>query len=423
MAYLSISKLNQYIKSNLESDDKLKGIQVIGEISNLKIHHSGHWYLTLKDEKSRINAVMFSTYAKKVKITISDGMKVILTGDIGVYEYGGTYQLYIHSIDPVGLGNLYLEFEELKKKLNQAGLFSADHKISIPKYPNRIAVISAPQGAAIQDVFTTLKRRWPIAVVDLIPTLVQGKDAASDIVKSLKKADGGDYEVIILARGGGSLEDLWPFNEEIVAKQIYETKTPVISAVGHETDYTISDYVADLRAPTPTAAAELAAPNLKNVIADLKIVQSRMKNAVESLLNNRKQMWLIRQRATVFAKPELIYATKLLSVDNSRNKLIFVKEKYINTLEKKFTDYEHRINSSIRLLFENRVSRFSNIVSKIDALSPLKVLNRGYAIVSKGNIIKTINDTMVGDNIKIRLSDGILGALITEKEKEYGKKD
>lgn len=402
---------------NLESDDKLRNIQVIGEISNLKIHHSGHWYLTLKDERSRISAVMFATQAKKVKIPIKDGMKVILQCDIGVYEQGGNYQLYVQSIDPIGLGSLYLEFEELKKKLHKEKLFADDHKISIPKYPYRIGVISAPQGAAIKDVLTTLNRRWPIAEVELIPTLVQGNDAAADIVKSLQIADGNAYDVIIVTRGGGSLEDLWPFNEEIVAYQIYKTKTPIIAAIGHETDFTIADYVADLRAPTPTAAAELATPSIQTVKSELFTLETRMINATDVMLRNKKQSITSLKRINIFAKPEYLYATRIMLVDSYRSKIVIAKEKYFSQFDKKFVDYKNKITNQMNRIFESQKNTFVTAITKLDAYSPLKVLERGYAIVATDQkVIKSISEIQIGEKVNIRLSDGKLEATINKKE-------
>ncbi|MFA6936333.1 MAG: exodeoxyribonuclease VII large subunit, partial [Bacilli bacterium] len=258
---ISVSLINRYIKDVLEKDYKLRNLSIIGEISNLKMHQSGHWYFTLKDEFSRISAVMFSSYASKVRIKIQEGMKVIVSANIGLYEQGGTYQLYVTEIIPQGVGSLYVEFEKLKKKLFDEGLFDDSNKVKIPRFCQKIGIVTAPKGAAVKDIITTIKRRWPIAELVLIPSLVQGEGAAFSIVEALDIADKLNFDVIICGRGGGSIEDLWPFNEEIVARKIYSMKTPIVSAVGHEVDYTISDFVADLRAPTPTAAAEIVTPN------------------------------------------------------------------------------------------------------------------------------------------------------------------
>ena len=274
--FLTVRELTVLIKYNLENDIRFKNILVKGEISNLKIHPSGHWYFTLKDKFSRISAVMFSSYAKNVKIRITEGMQVILTGSIGVYENGGSYQLYVNNIQPDGIGTLYLQFEELKRNLEKEGLFDPKYKKPLPKYPMRIGVISASSGAAIHDIFTTITRRWPISERILIPASVQGLSAAPTIVNALKLADTLNFDVIILARGGGSLEDLWPFNEEIVARAIFEMKTPVVSGVGHEVDFTISDFVSDKRAPTPTGAAEMVTPDINEIRLQVNNLKSRV---------------------------------------------------------------------------------------------------------------------------------------------------
>lgn len=424
MQYITVTNLNQYIKSNLESDEKLKNIQVVGEVSNLKIHHSGHWYFTLKDERSRINAVMFATYAKKMSVVINDGMKVVLSGDIGVYEQGGSYQLYVQRIEPIGLGNLYLQFEELKKELFKKGLFSDDHKISIPKFPAKIGVISAPQGAAIRDVITTLTRRWPLAQVELLPTLVQGKDAAKDIVNSLIIADSKGFDVIIVTRGGGSIEDLWPFNEEIVAYQIYKTNTPIISAIGHETDFTITDYVADLRAPTPTAAAELCTPNIATVKIDIRNLNNRLVNAINNRNRLYQQKFIHIRKANIFEKPEGIYAAKAMTIDNYRNKIVIAKEKYFSSYHRKFNEYSNNLSGLVAKNFESRKYRFIEMVAKINTLSPLRILDRGYSIVSNQyGVVKSIHALSRDDIIKIRLTDGHIQARIIEKENINGKEN
>ena len=287
--FLTVRELTVLIKYNLENDIRFKNILVKGEISNLKIHPSGHWYFTLKDKFSRISAVMFSSYAKNVKIRITEGMQVILTGSIGVYENGGSYQIYVNNIQPDGIGTLYLQFEELKRNLEKEGLFDPKYKKQLPKYPMRIGVISASSGAAIHDIFTTITRRWPISERILIPASVQGLSAAPTIVNALRLADTLNFDVIILARGGGSLEDLWPFNEEIVARAIFAMKTPVVSGVGHEVDFTISDFVSDKRAPTPTGAAEMVTPDINEIKLQVNNLKSRILNNFNNILKYNKQ--------------------------------------------------------------------------------------------------------------------------------------
>lgn len=276
--YITVTQLTKYIKYRLDNDQNLMKVYLKGEISNFKAHSRGHLYFTIKDENTRINAIMFSTYASKLKIAPLDGMKVLVTGKISVYEPSGNYQIYVESLEEDGVGNLYIAFEELKKKLEKEGLFDKSKKKKIPLIPERIGIITAPTGAAIKDILSTLKRRWPLAETILFPTLVQGKEAASDIVRNIELSKNYDLDVLIIGRGGGSIEDLWCFNEEIVARAIYDLNTPVISAVGHEIDFTICDFVADLRAPTPTGAAELAVPNINDIINFLTQLKIRTIN-------------------------------------------------------------------------------------------------------------------------------------------------
>ena len=264
--YLTVGALTRYLKYKFDSDDNLKKVYLKGEISNFKPHTSGHYYFSIKDDTSKINAVMFSNKVYSLTFTPTDGMKVLVTGRVSIYEATGNYQIYVEEMIEDGLGNLYIAFEQLKQKLAQEGLFDSKYKKTIPKIPSRIGIITAPTGAAIKDILSTIKRRFPICETILFPSLVQGENAALDIVRNIKLAENYNLDVLIVGRGGGSIEDLWPFNEEIVARAIFDCPIPVISAVGHEIDYTISDFVADLRAPTPTGAAELAVPNMIHLI-------------------------------------------------------------------------------------------------------------------------------------------------------------
>ena len=263
--YISVTQLTRYIKYKIDNDVNLNEVYLKGEISNFKAHSRGHYYFTLKDEGSRINAVMFSSQTRNVKFIPQDGMKVLVNGKISVYEANGGYQIYVNEMLEDGIGNLYIAFEQLKKKLQDEGLFNEEYKKPIPKIPSRIGVVTAPTGAAIKDIISTIKRRWPLTEIYLFPALVQGESAKEDIVRQIKRADEYNLDTLIVGRGGGSIEDLWAFNEEIVARAIFECKTPVISAVGHEIDFTIADFVADLRAPTPTGAAEMAVPQLADI--------------------------------------------------------------------------------------------------------------------------------------------------------------
>lgn len=438
--FLTVRELTVLIKYNLENDIRFKNILVKGEISNLKIHPSGHWYFTLKDKFSRISAVMFSSYAKNIKIRITEGMQVILTGSIGVYENGGSYQLYVNNIQPDGIGTLYLQFEELKRNLEKEGLFDSKYKKSLPKYPMRIGVISASSGAAIHDIFTTITRRWPISERILIPASVQGLSAAPTIVSALKLADTLNFDVIILARGGGSLEDLWPFNEEIVARAIFEMKTPVVSGVGHEVDFTISDFVSDKRAPTPTGAAEMVTPDINEIRLQVNNLKSRILNNFNSILKYNKQNLNNIKTKNIFINPEFLYVNSSIILDNYKNKLITNYHKLANNLKNKnlvylnkmnllinnkissynyIYNYNEKLNLLFNKIYNQNLNNFKVNISKLDSLSPLKVMSRGYSLVTKENeIIKSINEIKKDDELELKLVDGkILTKVIDVKEK------
>ena len=275
--YITVTQLTKYIKYRIDNDTNLQEVYLKGEISNFKAHTRGHFYFTIKDENSRINAVMFASSARNVKFMPEDGMKVLVTGRISVYEATGGYQIYVSEMQEDGVGNLYVAFEQLKKKLMQEGLFATEHKKRIPRIPKRVGVVTAPTGAAIRDIISTIQRRFPLTEIYLFPCLVQGEQAKEDIVRQIKRAENYDLDVLIIGRGGGSIEDLWAFNEEMVARAIYDCPIPTISAVGHEIDFTIADFVSDLRAPTPTGAAEIAVPNKSDVINYLKQLTIRLK--------------------------------------------------------------------------------------------------------------------------------------------------
>ena len=438
--FLTVRELTVLIKYNLENDIRFKNILVKGEISNLKIHPSGHWYFTLKDKFSRISAVMFSSYAKNVKIRITEGMQVILTGCIGVYENGGSYQLYVNNIQPDGIGTLYLQFEELKRNLEKEGLFDPKYKKPLPKYPMRIGVISASSGAAIHDIFTTITRRWPISERILIPASVQGLSAAPTIVNALKLADTLNFDVIILARGGGSLEDLWPFNEEIVARAIFEMKTPVVSGVGHEVDFTISDFVSDKRAPTPTGAAEMVTPDINEIRLQVNNLKSRILNNFNNILKYNKQNLNNIKTKNIFVNPEFLYVNSSIILDNYKNKLITNYHKLANNLKNKnlvylnkmnllinnkissynyIYNYNEKLNLLFNKIYSQNLNNFKVNISKLDSLSPLKVMSRGYSYVTKENeIIKSINEVKKDDELELKLVDGkILTKVIDVKEK------
>ena len=308
--YITVGALTRYIKYRLDNDPNLQEVCLKGEISNFKRHTRGHFYFTIKDEESRINAIMFASNASKVNFEIQDGMKVLVKGKVSVFEGTGNYQIYVSEIKEDGIGNLFELYEKLKKKLEKEGLFKPEHKKPIPRIPKRVGVITAPTGAAVRDIMSTINRRYPLCEVILFPSLVQGKDAKDDIVKNIKLADTYNLDVIICGRGGGSIEDLWAFNEEIVARAIYACETPIISAVGHEIDFTIADFVADKRAETPTAAAEMCVPNKTDLISVINQMEKRLNKNILSLIDSNRLKLNKLKESYILKNPMSIYQIK-----------------------------------------------------------------------------------------------------------------
>lgn len=388
MNVITVTQLNTYIKSILDENTHLKTIYIKGEISNFKHYYkSGHMYLTLKDNNCQLKAVMFSSYASRLKFKPEDGMSVICRGKISVYEKDGVYQLYIEDMQPDGIGSLSIAFEQLKEKLEKEGLFDASHKKPIPKYPKKIGIATSNMGAAIEDIKNITKRRYPIAELVIAPTIVQGDSAPEDIVKSIQLLDSiDDIDVIIVGRGGGSLEDLWAFNTEMVARAVFECQKPVISAVGHETDFTICDFTADLRAETPSAAAEKAVPDINELLKFTENAESRMLYSISKRLEYEAQRLDSLSNESILANYNDFF-------DNKNDVLV--------SLKKELSD-----------AFENKLSRckydLGILSGKLDALSPLSVLARGYAAVkTKDNkIIKSKEDIKVNDKINIKFIDG-----------------
>ncbi len=408
--YITVSQLTRYIKYKIDNDVHLNEVFLKGEISNFKAHTRGHYYFTLKDEGSRINAVMFSSSTKNIKFIPQDGMKVLVTGKISVFEANGGYQIYVNDMLEDGVGNLYIAFEQLKKKLEAEGLFDQSKKKPIPKIPTRVGVVTAPTGAAIKDIISTIKRRWPLAEILLFPSLVQGEQAAADIVKQIKMSENYQIDTLIVGRGGGSIEDLWPFNEEIVARAIYECKTPVISAVGHEIDFTISDFVADLRAPTPTGAAELAVPAISDVANYLNQLQIRLNKSIQNKLAINKQKLNEITSRYIFKNPITIYQTKEMLFDSLLDRLKYATTNLVNLKEKQF----ERIKSSFILknpyqLLDKKANKYLQIVSKLETLSPLLTLKRGYTMTKLNDkVITSSKEVKKKDKLTIEFNDGII---------------
>ena len=383
---ISVTELNKYIKDKIDKDEMLNNVFVKGEISNYKHHYTGHLYFTLKDENSLIKCIMFKGYAANLKFEPKDGMKVTIFGSVSVFERDGVYQIYVKAMQEDGIGSLYKAYEEMKAKLEKEGLFDQSHKKKIPLMPRCIGVLTSNTGAVIRDIINVSTRRNPNVYIKLLPVPVQGPGAAEKIVDAIKLMNEKKLaDVIIVARGGGSLEDLWPFNEEIVARAIYDSELPVISAVGHETDFTIADFVADLRAPTPSAAAELAVPNIADIKLKLDGYNNRYKLALKKKVEFMKLRYEKCMNSRVFKEP-----------------LQKINEKYILIDMKVKT-----MQNSISNIYNSKKTNMIKHIAKLDALSPLKTLTRCYSIVqSNGKVVKSVNQIKKDDEIDIRLIDG-----------------
>ena len=383
---ISVTDLNKYIKNKIADDEYLNNILIKGEISNFKHHYTGHLYFTLKDENSLIKCIMFKSYAQKLNFEPKDGMKVYILGSVSVFERDGIYQVYAKVMEEDGVGDLYTKYQKLKEELEKKGLFDISHKQKIPMMPKVIGVLTSQTGSVIRDIINVSTRRNPNVYIRLLPVPVQGEGAAEKIAEGIEYMNKNQLaDVIILARGGGSLEDLWPFNEEIVAYSIYESKIPIISAVGHETDFSISDFVADLRAPTPSAAAELAVPDIYEVKQKMNTYQNRLKMALTKKLEIMKLRYEKCMSSSVFREP-------------TRR----IQENYI-----KMDSYVKQLENVINKIKEKNKNKYIELVSKLDTLSPLKTLTRGYSIIEKDSkIIKSIAELQTEDEISIRLKDG-----------------
>ena len=389
----SVSQVNRYIKSLISEDYFLSRIYVRGEVSNCKYHTSGHIYFTLKDREGAIPCVMFAGSRSGLKFRLGEGQQVIVLGNISVYERDGRYQLYALEIVMEGQGLLYQQFEALKKELEQSGYFASEHKKPIPSYPKRIGIVTARTGAAIQDMIHISSRRNPYVQLILYPAIVQGEQAAPSIVRGIKYLDAYGVDVMIVGRGGGSIEDLWAFNEKIVADAIYRCKTPIISAVGHETDVTISDFVADLRAPTPSAAAELAVPEWSEILRRLEDGSRRLNMKMEERLNWYRSM-------TGQYEKQLKYVSPFSRINDYRQQLMHMEDQLDQLIWERLNEKRHRL-----AIYSERLS----------GLSPLKQLERGYAVVGKkdGQDIHSVEDTAIGEAIQVRLLDGRLEAVVS----------
>jgi exodeoxyribonuclease VII large subunit len=446
--YLSVSALTKYIKRKFDADPHLHDVHVRGEISNFKQHSSGHMYFTLKDDKARILAVMFSSQSRFMKFSPENGMKVIVKGDITVYEPSGQYQMYINQMQPDGVGELFLAYEQLKKRLEAEGYFALEHKKTIPSYPQTVGVITSPTGAAIRDIITTIRRRYPMVTILIFPALVQGENASRSIAKAIEQANEmNGLDVLIVGRGGGSIEELWAFNEEIVAQAIYTSTVPIISAVGHETDFTIADFVADLRAPTPTGAAELAVPHIEELLERVLQRKTRLLQAMNGRFRFEKQRLDRIHKSYAFRYPQRLYEQKLEQVDKLTEQLVrgasrlteLKKSEHemitrrlfrnhpsvaLREAQNRFERSQKDINRAIMQIFSKKQTEFDRMISTLQALSPLKIMERGYSLVYRDNhqLVKSIKQVRENDSIQIQLTDGNLYCNV-QKIKESESRD
>lgn len=420
--YLSISELNRIIKMKFDASSFFNKVFIKGEISNFKVQMpSGHCYFTIKDEGSRLSAVMFRGVACKVGTNFKDGDMVNAIGKISVYEASGSYQIYIESMELNGSGDLYKKFLELKDKLFKEGLFDESHKRKIPKYPKKIGVVTASTGAAIRDIITTIKRRYPLCEIVLFPSLVQGVSAKDDIVKKIELANTySDIDTLIVGRGGGSIEDLWAYNEEIVARAIYNSKIPVISAVGHEIDFTIADYIADKRAATPTGAAEIAVPNIMDISMNIDSIYERLNNIIFNKIDYYKKILNKISTSSILVNPINIYNIKMqmlsiskIKVDNLFNEIISKKNIELFKLKNNY------IITNPRIIYEKYINIIDNNINKLELLNPLSSLKRGYSITKKDDkTILNIKNININDKINIYMKDGVIDALVTDIKEE-----
>ena len=413
--YITVSQLNRYLKFKFDGDPNLNNVFLKGEISNFKAHTRGHFYFTIKDEGSRINAVMFASNASKLKFDLEDGMKVLVRGRISVYEATGGYQIYVEELAIDGLGNLYLEYEKLKKKLASEGLFDSAKKKKIPKFPNRIGIITAPTGAAIRDILSTIKRRWPICETILLPSLVQGKEAAPDIVRQIKNAENYDLDLLIVGRGGGRIEDMWCFNDEEVARAIFNCSIPTISAVGHEIDFTIADFVADLRAPTPTGAAEMGVPNQNDFIEFLNQVKMRVYQSGIKIINDRNKKLDSLRNNYILKNPISIYEIKEQKFDTLYEKLNMIMTNRLVIERNNLNLYKDKLSLSIDKNLEKKKNLFTTFINKLEVLNPLLTIKRGYSITKIDNkVVNSIKDIKKSDTLTVEISDGTIISTVSE---------
>ena len=417
--YLTVSAITKYLKFKFEQDPNLIKVYLKGEISNFKAHTSGHYYFSIKDDNSKINAIMFKRDTTKLNFIPKEGTKVLVEGSIRIYESSGSYQIYVSDMQEDGVGNLYIAFEKLKKKLQAEGLFDEKYKKPLPKIPKRVGIVTASTGAAVKDILSTIKRRFPLCETYLFPCLVQGENASIDIVDKVKQADKYNLDVLIVGRGGGSFEDLNCFNDEELARTIFACSTPVISAVGHEIDFTIIDYVADFRAPTPTGAAEVAVPNIADIMHSLKQYNIRLNEAINKKVNYLSLYLDSVKNSFVIKNPEIMFENKKQTLDILNEKINNLINSKIKKTKVELYQYKnHYILNNPVNLYKEHSNKLTNIIDKLKLVNPLNVLDRGYTLTYiDDKVITSSKEVKEGSTIKTKFKDGYVLAKVEEVKK------
>jgi exodeoxyribonuclease VII large subunit len=418
---ITVTALNKYLKYRFDSDENLKDIRLKAEISNFKRHSAGHLYFSLKDETSQVKAMMFYQSARFLKFEPKEGSKVIIEGYVSIYEATGNYQVYVNSMSEDGIGDLYQAFEQLKVKLSEAGLFDPAHKRPLPKFPKVVGVITSPTGAAVRDIINIINRRYPLVKIILYPALVQGDDAKFSVVKAIEKANKDRYaDVLIVGRGGGSIEDLWAFNEEIVARAIYNSQIPVVSAVGHETDTTIADFVSDLRAPTPSGAAEIVVPDQISLLESIKLSEMKMSSLVNRILQVESRHLKQILSSYLFQNPRRLFEKPTMQVLHLNERLMQTRpDKLLQNATEKLNGFETRLSASFQEQLKSQGIRYQSLLEKLEILNPMNLMKKGYAILRKdGKIIRSVGELDLKDAIDISMADGVLNATINNIKKD-----
>ena len=418
---LSVKALNDFVKRIVDSNTYLSSVTIKGEISNFTDHYkSGHLYFSVKDDEAQIKCVMFSSFASKLILKPENGMQVNAHGRVSLFVRDGQFIFYVDKLEADGIGDLYLKFEQTRKKLLEEGLFDKVHKKPLPRYPRKIGIITSDTGAAIQDIRNIISRRFPIAEMILYPSLVQGKDAEADLCRGIDYFSRSlNVDVVIIGRGGGSIEDLWSFNSETLARRIYQCPIPVISAVGHETDFTICDFAADLRAPTPSAAAELAVPDMRDLKRQLGNVVTKM----QAIIGNRITTYRLRTQRCAenrrLQSPQYLIDDKRMYLDHLSELMASAIERQVERRKNELDRHSTVMRSHTQLMFEQRKHSYIRLTAKLEALNPMAIISRGYSAVfdSDDKLIKSIDDISVGDGISVRLADGTLSACATDKRR------